>query len=60
MVHEQESGLLIGKIVETEAYMGAEDKAAHSSGNRRPKRTEVMFGEPGLIYPYQMHHIFPK
>ena len=55
MVHEQESGLLIGKIVETEAYMGAEDKAAHSYGNRRTKRTEVMFGEPGLIYTYQMH-----
>jgi DNA-3-methyladenine glycosylase len=55
IVHEQESGLLIGKIVETEAYMGAEDKAAHSYGNRRTKRTEVMFGEPGLIYTYQMH-----
>ncbi|PZX03888.1 DNA-3-methyladenine glycosylase [Psychrobacillus insolitus] len=55
MVHEQETGLLIGKIVETEAYMGAEDKAAHSYGNRRTKRTEVMFGEPGLIYTYQMH-----
>lgn len=55
IVHEHESGLLIGKIVETEAYMGAEDKAAHSFGNRRTKRTEVMFGEPGLIYTYQMH-----
>jgi len=55
IVHEHESGLYIGKIVETEAYMGAEDRAAHSFGNRRTKRTEVMFGEPGLIYSYQMH-----
>ncbi|WP_342599296.1 DNA-3-methyladenine glycosylase [Psychrobacillus sp. FSL H8-0483] len=55
IVHEHTSGLLIGKIVETEAYMGAEDRAAHSFGNRRTKRTEVMFGEPGLIYTYQMH-----
>ena len=55
IVHEHESGLYIGKVVETEAYMGAEDRAAHSFGNRRTKRTEVMFGEPGLIYTYQMH-----
>lgn len=55
IIHEHTSGLLIGKIVETEAYMGAEDRAAHSFGNRRTKRTEVMFGEPGLIYTYQMH-----
>lgn len=55
IVHEHDRGLLIGKIVETEAYMGAEDRAAHSFGNRRTKRTEVMFGEPGLIYTYQMH-----
>ena len=55
MVHEHSSGLLIGKIVETEAYLGAEDRAAHSFANRRTKRTEVMFGEPGLIYTYQMH-----
>ena len=35
--------------------MGPEDRAAHSFGNRRTKRTEVMFGGPGLIYTYQMH-----
>lgn len=55
IVHEHNSGLLVGKIVETEAYMGLEDRAAHSFGNRRTKRTEVMFGEAGLIYTYQMH-----
>lgn len=55
IVHEHNSGLLVGKIVETEAYMGPEDRAAHSFGNRRTKRTEVMFGEAGLIYTYQMH-----
>lgn len=55
IVHEHSSGILIGKIVETEAYMGPEDKAAHSYGNRRTKRTEIMFGEAGQIYTYQMH-----
>ena len=55
LVHELPGGLVAGRIVETEAYMGAEDRAAHSFGNRRTKRTEIMFGKPGLVYTYQMH-----
>ena len=55
LVHEHPEGLLAVKIIETEAYMGAEDRAAHSFGNRRTKRTEIMFGEAGLVYTYQMH-----
>jgi DNA-3-methyladenine glycosylase len=55
IVHEQPEGLLVAKIVETEAYHGPEDRAANSFSNRRTKRTDVMFGEPGLVYTYQMH-----
>lgn len=55
LVHQHPLGLMAVKIIETEAYMGAEDRAAHSFGNRRTKRTEVMFGEAGLVYTYQMH-----
>lgn len=55
IVHEQPTGLLVARIVETEAYQGPEDRAAHSFGNRRTKRTEIMFGEAGLVYTYQMH-----
>ncbi len=55
LVKETDEGMTSGYIVETEAYMGALDQAAHSFGNRRTKRTEVMFGERGSIYTYVMH-----
>lgn len=55
IVHERPEGLLVARIVETEAYQGPEDRAAHSFGNRRTKRTAIMFEEAGLVYTYQMH-----
>jgi DNA-3-methyladenine glycosylase len=50
-----------GRVVETEAYLGVEDKAAHSYGGRRTRRTETMFAEGGAAYVffvYGMHHQF--
>lgn len=55
IVHEHSEGRLVARIVETEAYQGPEDRAAHSFRNRRTKRTEIMFGQAGLVYTYQMH-----
>ncbi|BCB02049.1 DNA-3-methyladenine glycosylase [Bacillus sp. KH172YL63] len=55
LVKETEEGVASGYIVETEAYLGPEDRAAHSYGNRRTKRTEMMFHEAGRIYTYVMH-----
>ena len=50
-----------GRVVETEAYLGAEDRAAHSYGGRRTRRTETMYAEGGTAYVffvYGMHHQF--
>ena len=50
-----------GRIVETEAYMGAIDRASHAYGGRRTKRTEIMFAEGGVAYVYLcygIHHLF--
>lgn len=55
LVKETGEGITSGYIVETEAYIGPDDRAAHSYGNRRTKRTEIMFGEAGHVYTYQMH-----
>ncbi len=41
-----------GIIVETEAYAGATDRASHAYGNRRTRRTEVMFQAGGVAYVY--------
>ena len=55
LIKETPIGTAVGMIVETEAYMGPDDRAAHSYGGRRTKRTEIMFGEPGVTYTYSMH-----
>jgi DNA-3-methyladenine glycosylase len=48
-----------GRIVETEAYLGPADRAAHSWNGRRTPRVEPMYADGGHLYVflvYGMHY----
>jgi DNA-3-methyladenine glycosylase len=47
-----------GKIVEVEAYRGPQDRAAHSFGGRRTKRTETMYRIGGTAYVFFVYGIY--
>lgn len=54
LISETPEGLTTGWIVETEAYLGAIDMAAHTYQNRKTPRVEAMYGAAGTIYLYNM------
>lgn len=47
-----------GMIVETEAYLGVEDRAAHSYGGRRTARNEITYAAGGHVYVFFIYGMY--
>ena len=57
LVHNSSEGITGGIIVETEAYMGAIDAAAHSYKGFT-ERTKIQYGEGGFAYVYMIYGVY--
>ncbi|MGZ7096251.1 MAG: DNA-3-methyladenine glycosylase [Methanobacterium sp.] len=55
LVHVTSEGITKGRIVETEAYLGLEDKGAHSYRGRHTPRMDPLYRMGGFAYIYQLH-----
>ncbi|XP_077980059.1 uncharacterized protein LOC144435337 [Glandiceps talaboti] len=49
---------LAAKIVEVEAYLGGEDKGAHSYGGKKTEKNAAMFMDPGTVYVYYIYGLY--
>ena len=57
LVRETPQGITKGIIVETEAYLGDKDQAAHSY-KRKTNRVRVQFGPDGVAYIYMIYGMY--
>jgi DNA-3-methyladenine glycosylase len=56
-----DGGLIVGRIVEVEAYTGPRDQASHARNGHRSPRNQAMYARGGTAYvyfTYGMHHCF--
>jgi len=58
LVHRTKKGIISGKIVETEAYIGPQDKASHSFGGKVTPRNLAEYMEGGHIYIYLVYGMY--
>lgn len=55
LVRKRGKKTIIGKIVETEAYIGPEDRASHAYGGKVTKRNQAEYFKGGYVYIYLVY-----
>lgn len=58
LIREYDGIQIVSKIVETEAYMGVNDKAAHVYGDKKIDRTMPLYLDGGHIYVYLIYGMY--
>ena len=55
LISKNENEIFAGYIVETEAYLGEFDRAAHGYGKKRTPKVEALFEKAGTVYIHSIH-----
>lgn len=58
LIHEVNGILIGGKIVETEGYLGVNDKGAHVYGGRKTERVMPLYAKEGTAYIYTIYGMY--
>ncbi|MFX1406981.1 MAG: DNA-3-methyladenine glycosylase [Promethearchaeota archaeon] len=58
LVRKIPDSILIGKIIEVEAYLGPNDKACHTYNYKKTEKTKTMYLKPGTLYIYFIYGMY--
>ena len=58
LVRKYNNEYIVGIITETEAYIGAIDKACHAYGGKKTKRTQTLYCKGGICYVYFIYGMY--